>query len=70
MKKHILIAALGLLTIMMSGCGQSTIINDAEESIMRKVASNSLGIVYVVAIDGDEYILVLGGSKAAICPKK
>jgi len=58
------IALFGLL-----GCGQSKIVDEATGSKMRKVASNDLADIYVVEIDGAEYVVVTGTYKAAITPK-
>lgn len=73
MKKYIRTAALLAVSCIalfaLSGCGQSQIVNEANGSVMREVASNGLGTIYVVEIDGEEYVVVLGVYKAAICPK-
>ena len=71
MKKYIkTISFIALLAL--SGCGdRSTIIDEVKtnKSVMREVAANSLGSIYVVEIDGEEYVVVMGRYKAAICPK-
>jgi len=73
MKKYIKTAALLAVSCIalfgLSGCGQSQIVNEAQGSVMREVASNGLATIYVVEIDGSEYIVVLGSHKAAITPK-
>lgn len=58
-----------LILTLLVGCGESRIINQTDGSVMSRVASNSDCDIYVVEIDGSEYIVVNGFRKAAICPK-
>jgi hypothetical protein len=52
------------------GCkGESTVVNQAAGSTMRLVASYIDNEIYVVEIDGVEYILVDGYHSVAITPK-
>lgn len=67
--KAALLAVLCIALFGLSGCGQSTVVNEAAGSKMRKVASNDVAEIFVVEIDGAEYIVVTGAYKAAITPK-
>jgi len=58
-----------LLTIM-SSCRMSDQVEEPELSQLHRVARTRTGSIYVVNIDGAEYIFVDGGSSGvAICPK-
>ena len=58
-----------LLTIM-SSCRMSQQVDDPEMAQFRRVAGDSNSNIYVVTIDGVDYIVVFyGGSGTAICPK-
>lgn len=53
---------------LLAGCKPSKTV-DAPQSYMIRVAGNSRADVYVVNIEGADYIVVIGAYKAAICPK-
>ncbi len=64
MKTIIVIA----LSFVFASCDKITNDMNPKTQNMRFVASNPLADVYVVNIDGRDYILVTGVYKAAICP--
>lgn len=61
--------AIASMTLFTSGCSESVQIEADNMSAMRLVAGNAWANIYVVDIDGKEYIVALGAYKAAICPK-
>lgn len=67
--KSTLLSVLCIALLGLSGCGKSTVVNEAAGSKMRKVASNAVADIFVVEIDGAEYVVVTGAYKAAITPK-
>lgn len=65
MKTKLLLLLATALTL--SGCGDN---KKAEKPMtkMHKVDGNDLADIFVINIEGFDYILVLGAYKAAICP--
>lgn len=67
--KYILLPILFVATLALSSCGQSEIVNDAQDSAMRKVASTTVMDVYIVEIDEEEYVIAQCIYGISITPK-
>lgn len=58
-----------LAFLFLSGCNPTPIINDGSSTLVRRVADTSVMSVYIVTVEGHDYIVTSTMHGVSMCPK-